>query len=172
MKGDKNLSTNLKSVAKALSLALVLLMLAIVGSAQTENVASTTQGGSATDGAPIAPAQAKEILSGRPASTASDAAETITPQISGQFDWTSVWWVTDPGGQMVNITINVPGVKPSSRVFASICEYSTSSGTCFQGAAYPWINNVIPQSGSVRLTFNPNWTAFLVHERFSLLIDP
>ena len=144
-----------EKVQVALSLALVLLMLATVGSAQ----------------APKPSAQAGHVLSEQPDSTPTGV--TNPPLISGQFDRTSVWWVSDPGGQNVNITINVPGVTPYSRVFASICESThTPPYTCFQGLADPYLLNVIPQWGSVRLTFNPNWTAFTVYERFSLLIDP
>ena len=71
--------------AKALSLALVLLMLATVGSAQT----------------PKPSPQAGQILSERPDSRPSGATNPSPLVISEQYGWTSVWWVNDPDGQPV-----------------------------------------------------------------------
>jgi hypothetical protein len=82
------LSHNLKLArpgAKELSLALVLLMLATVGSAQT----------------PKPSPQAGQILSERPDSSPSGATNPSPLVISGQYGWTSVWWVSDPGRQPI-----------------------------------------------------------------------
>jgi hypothetical protein len=71
--------------AKALSLALVLLMLATVGSAQT----------------PKPSPQAGQILSERPDSRPSGATNPSPLVISGQYGWTSVWGGSDSSGQPV-----------------------------------------------------------------------
>jgi hypothetical protein len=82
------LSHNLKLArpgAKALSLALVLLMLATVGSAQT----------------PKPSPQAGQILSERSDSSSSGATNPSPLVKSGHYDWTSIWWVSDPGWQPI-----------------------------------------------------------------------
>ena len=82
------LSHNLKPArpgAQALGLALVLLMLATVGSAQTLKPSP----------------QAGQILSDQSDSSSSGATNPSPLVISGQYDWTSVWWVSDTVEQSI-----------------------------------------------------------------------
>jgi hypothetical protein len=163
--------TKLKS---RLGLAVVLLMLATVGSAQTESVASTTQVvGTPSGVAPMQSGQVTVLRTETHDSKSSNMNDQLSPspQINNQFD-EAIWLgVYNPSGQTVTVNLSASGTRPTSRVFASICE-TDNHEVCFQGAAFPRIYNVMPGWNSVRVSFTPDWTLFAVNIRISLLIDP
>jgi hypothetical protein len=164
----------LQSGTKVLSLALVLLMLATVGSAQTGNDTSTPLVGRPSGAAPkkngqMSPFQPKDshyFNDSDPTSMQAPVAGVINNQSDTVFYQT----VNDPSGG--DMTISIPtGTAPWSKVFVSICE-SDGAGNCFQGAAHPRIFNVVPGWNTTTVGFSPNWPWFPVNLRFSLLIDP
>jgi hypothetical protein len=153
-----------KKMKSGLGLALVLLMLASIGYAQSGNLADNPTSGSllsqSTQKSPPPSANANANANAKESNIPGSASPSFAVTCDYHSNYVGSY---NCGG--------ISGVYPWSQVFASICEYGSDPNTCFQGAAFPRITDVIPGYGHVNVGVDPNWPYYPINLRLMIHVD-
>jgi hypothetical protein len=167
-KGVKVMYTKLKSATRALSLAIVLLMLATVGSAQTESVSSMPKAGTPSGPAPTQRGKITVLRIDGP------HLNPMAPN-PNQVSYRIAFTLNEGPGDHYLPNVYIPSqvlylISPTSHVYASICA-TDLDGFCFDSGAHPEIYNIIPGYQSLGIGYHTTQQYYSLLS-MSILIDP
>jgi hypothetical protein len=148
----------LKPGSKVLSLALMLLMLAAFGYAQSENPNNNQASISSS-----LPSTLKPII---PTGSGKD----ILPLNLGSGSFSS--YCTYHTYNQQDLVCWDSRIDSNARVFAAASEYSSLPNQRFLGSAHMTVHNIIPHDGYVEVLVDTGWPYYPINVRLDLLVEP